>query len=112
MGIQGHASKTLLLWFFLSLVFLRPLEVYPAALQAYRTPSAVLHSSGRGFPWVNLTDGVELRSQDAERLELSEDSQVFLEPLSLAAADFDEDGVTDLVSGFKSDGGGILNPPW
>ena len=112
MGIQGHASKTLLLWFFLSLVFLRPLEVYPAALQAYRTPSAVLHSSGRGFPWVNLTDEVELRSQDAERLELSEDSQVFLEPLSLAAADFDEDGVTDLVSGFKSDGGGILNPPW
>jgi Calx-beta domain/Bacterial pre-peptidase C-terminal domain len=34
--------------------------------------------------------------------------QSLARPLSLAAADFNEDGVPDLVSGYSSDGGGII----
>ena len=67
------------------------------------SPAPVLYSSARGLPWVNLTDAVELPWRDPEGIELSEDAQESLEALSLATADFDEDGVRDLVSGFGSE---------
>ena len=72
------------------------------------SPAPVLDSSARGLPWVNLTDAVELPWRDPEGIELSENAQQSLEALSLATADFDEDGVRDLVSGFGSEDAGTV----
>ena len=70
--------------------------------------AGVLRSSGRGYPWVNLTDAAQLRTEYSEVMELSLGAQESLDPLSLAAGDFDQDGVPDLVCGFGTSTGGIL----
>ena len=62
--------------------------------------SSVVYSSGHGFPWFNLRDPVELNWLDAEKAEQSQAWQESLESLTLAAGDFDEDGVLDLICGF------------
>jgi Calx-beta domain len=58
---------------------------------------------------VNLTDGHNLvtaySGPDKLRVALEQNQA---EPLSLASADFDEDGVPDLVSGYSYDGQGIV----
>lgn len=61
-------------------------------------------------PWINLQDGAPLISTyDGSRAatHLLEESKA--RPLSLAAADLDEDGVPDLIAGYADpDGGGLL----
>src|SRR5262245_60088568 len=66
-----------------------------------------VHAAGRGYPWLNLRDGVELPTA----YTWAERSAVELgvtQPLALAAGDFDEDGVPDLVCGYEGPGGGLL----
>jgi hypothetical protein len=68
-----------------------------------------VHASGRGNPWINLSDGHELISPysgPAELTRILERNQA--RPLSLCSADFDEDGVPDLVSGYAGSSGGIV----
>jgi hypothetical protein len=82
-----------------------------AVLPVQRTSdsSVVVHAAGRGNPWVNLKDGLDLPAvyNGAARLtQALEREQV--QPLGLAAADFDEDGVPDLVSSYAAPTGGIL----
>jgi hypothetical protein len=60
-----------------------------------------VHAAGRGTPWSNLQDGVELKSTYDRAADLRR-------PLSLAAGDFDEDGVQDLVTGYAGGGGGLV----
>jgi hypothetical protein len=68
-----------------------------------------VHAAGRGNPSINLSDGHELvvpsMGANGEGLALEQNQA---EPLSLAAADFDEDGVPDLITGYRFDGGGIV----
>src|SRR5437868_2235322 len=67
-----------------------------------------LHAAGRGNPWINLRDGHDLlTSYTGTGLEHVLESQA-AQPLALAAGDFDEDGVPDLVSGYTSPGRGML----
>src|SRR5688500_4361796 len=68
-----------------------------------------IHAAGRGAPLVNLSDGHSLIAAyegPAELISALEQGKV--RPLSLASADFDEDGVPDLVSGYAHDGAGIV----
>ncbi|HEY3103949.1 MAG TPA: VCBS repeat-containing protein [Pyrinomonadaceae bacterium] len=68
-----------------------------------------VQAAGRGNPKINLSDGHELLTSYVGPQELSNALQQNLaEPLSLASADFDEDGVPDLVSGYAYDGRGII----
>ncbi len=72
--------------------------------------SRVLAQTGQsGRPWVNLSDvrsvPVQFSGPDAARSALNQNSA---RPLAMASADFDEDGVADFISGYASDGRGLL----
>ncbi len=73
------------------------------ALPARATISArvSVQAAGRGNPWINLQDGHELLTDfggaGAQALQANQ-----AEPLALASADFDEDGVPDLLSSYTA----------
>lgn len=67
-----------------------------------------LLAAGRGNPWVNMEDGRDLLTgyTDVQFNKLT--SQGGARSLSLTSADFDEDGMPDLVGGFGSASGGLI----
>ncbi|HET9788795.1 MAG TPA: VCBS repeat-containing protein, partial [Pyrinomonadaceae bacterium] len=68
-----------------------------------------MHNSGSGNRGHSLNDGKELRASYIGPEDLIDAlDQNGAEPLSLASADFDEDGVPDLVSGYSYAGRGIV----
>jgi CSLREA domain-containing protein len=69
----------------------------------------VVHAADRGRPYINFEDGIELLASYSGATELQNLlNQNVAEPRSLASADFDEDGVPDLICGYASPGGGII----
>jgi hypothetical protein len=69
----------------------------------------VVQAAGRGKPYINLEDGIELDAAytgPAEQQSLLKQNAA--EPRALASADFDEDGVPDLVCSYARPGGGII----
>ncbi|HEY3137633.1 MAG TPA: VCBS repeat-containing protein, partial [Blastocatellia bacterium] len=73
------------------------------------TRRVVVHATGRGNPYINFEDGVELPASYTGTPEMqSLLKQNATEPRALASADFDEDGVPDLVCGYSREGGGII----
>lgn len=74
-----------------------------------RNSGPALHAAGRGNPWINLLDSQNLSTDyigPPTLIQSLEEDQA--PPLSLATADFDEDGVPDLVSGCTGPDGSIL----
>jgi VCBS repeat protein len=68
-----------------------------------------VHAAGQGNPWINLSDGHELITPYSGPMELTQIlEQNEARPLSLCSADFDEDGVPDLISGYAGPKGGIV----
>jgi VCBS repeat protein len=63
--------------------------------------AAPVSAAGRGAPWINFRNGVPIAVD-----VLSPAAQG--RPLGLAAGDFDDDGVPDLVSAYGDGGGGLL----
>jgi hypothetical protein len=81
----------------------------PAFQLARMSDEISVHAAGRGDPWINLSDGHELitpYSGPVELIEILERNEA--RPLSLCSADFDEDGVPDLISGYAGPNGGII----
>jgi hypothetical protein len=71
--------------------------------------SITVHAAGRGNPWINLSDGHDLPASYAGASEIRQIlEQNLARPLALASADFDEDGVPDLISGYAGPRGGII----
>lgn len=72
--------------------------------------AVILHAAGPGSAWLNVRDGAALPMTYTGEAELV---QVLLDgrarPLSLAAGDFDRDGVPDLLAGYAGTSGGILS---
>lgn len=68
-----------------------------------------VHSAGHGRPWVNLTDGrpVPVQLPKASRAATMLD-HASARPLALASADFDEDGIPDVVCSFAHGREGIV----
>jgi hypothetical protein len=60
-----------------------------------------VHAAQRGSPYLNLCDGRAVASALASGGGATH-------PVSVASADFDEDGVPDLVSGYATGGGGTI----
>src|SRR5262249_23682717 len=68
-----------------------------------------VQAAGRGNPWINLSDGREIEADFTSSASVAQElTKNQAEPLSLASADFDEDGVPDLVCGYGHGSGGIL----
>jgi parallel beta-helix repeat protein len=85
----------------ISLVALLWLPGQAQAPDAVGIAPAVVQAAGRGNPWINLRDGAALPAvytgaETAVRVLEANQAQ----PLTLAAGDFDEDGVPDLVAGY------------
>lgn len=78
-------------------------------VRGFLSKQVSVHAAGRSAPWINLRDGHDLPAvyQGAPRmLQVLREDQAH--PLALASADFDEDGVPDLISAYESTGGGAL----
>lgn len=68
-----------------------------------------LQAKGRSSPWINLSNGLNLLTDYVGTTMLHQVfDQNLVQPLSLASADFDEDGVPDLIVGYGRRGGGII----
>ncbi|HEY3137329.1 MAG TPA: HYR domain-containing protein [Blastocatellia bacterium] len=66
-----------------------------------------VRAAGRGAPRMNLTDGREVLTSytgEAEALR----QQKLAEPITMAAADFDEDGMPDLITGYAGPGAWLM----
>jgi CSLREA domain-containing protein len=75
---------------------------------AIRDSQSVL-ATEQGRPWVNLLDGFDLPTVYRGAPGLTQAfSHGLTMPTALASADFDEDGMPDLVAGHIGPGGGIL----
>src|SRR3989442_2790022 len=60
-----------------------------------------LAAAARRNPWINLSDGHALSSDDAEAKRLERYlQQNHFQPTALSSGDFDEDGVPDLIGGY------------
>ncbi|HVG19782.1 MAG TPA: VCBS repeat-containing protein, partial [Blastocatellia bacterium] len=68
-----------------------------------------VRAAGRAAPWINLRDGHDLPADyqgGAKILQALKSNQA--RPLAIASADFDEDGVSDLVGAYEAAGGGAI----
>jgi hypothetical protein len=100
----------------MGLIMLKPARAFrteAAARKNYErarlSDSISVHAAGRGNPYINLSDGRDVITAydgPSEIVEALEQNRT--NPLSLASADFDEDGVPDLVSGYAGPDGGII----
>lgn len=80
------------------------LPVSAAEPQPALTPAVTIRAAGRGAPHLFLGDGQKVPTTYTGS---SPDSHA--RPLALASADFDEDGMPDLASGYAaSDGTGVI----
>lgn len=69
----------------------------------------VVKAAGRGNPYINFEDGVELSASYTGASVMQGLLKAnAAEPRALASADFDEDGVPDLICGYARAGGGII----
>ena len=78
-------------------------QVAPAS-----TAPVIVHAAQRGNPHMNLLDGHAVSTnyvagENGGSAQLSN-----AQPLALASADFDEDGVPDLVSAYAAGSGGVI----
>lgn len=83
--------------------------IRPEIERARMSEEVTVHAAGRGNPWINLSDGRELITPYSGPIELTRVlEQNEARPMALCSADFDEDGVPDLISGYAGPNGGIL----
>ena len=79
-------------------------------LRGYLAGEVSARGAGRGNPWITLRDGHEapaVYQGSSALIQQLADNQT--RPLSLASADFDEDGVPDLVAGYAGARDGVIS---
>ena len=80
-----------------------------AAKRDFQRGTIALLAEGRGHPWITMADGREIDIDFERDPQLKTQlAPAGLRGLSLAAGDFDQDGVTDLVSGYATSIGGLV----
>lgn len=80
-----------------------------ATPRARLSQTVSVHAGGRGNPSINLSDGREVLTSYSGPAALAQALQRNeAEPLALVSADFDEDGVPDLICGYAHSSSGII----
>jgi len=113
------ASFRLTLSFAICMTLLIAVGRSVARVESVRTTSATplarwsesisVHAAGRGNPSFNLSDGRDVLTSYSGPAELTQALQRNeAEPLALASADFDEDGVPDLICAYSHSSSGII----
>ena len=104
------AGFLLILGVFETLSFLSARASVEAATSVARMNNQVsIRAAGRGNPWISLDDGHELLTAYSGQGSITEAlDRNLTRPLSLAQADFDEDGVSDLVGGYGMGSEGVI----
>jgi FG-GAP-like repeat/HYR domain len=74
--------------------------------KAHFSGSVSIQAAKRGGPWINLSDGQDLITGYRAGNNISSFNLEHAQALSLTSADFDEDGIADLISGYQMPGGG------
>ncbi len=106
--IVSSLGAGLILFQFLHVFQTRDSADAPAA-KRMTSGQVTVRASGRGAPWINLSDGRDVITAYAGAAGLDQVlEQNQAQPLALASADFDEDRVADLISGHAHAGGGLL----
>jgi hypothetical protein len=107
--MSGAASLALLVALGCGFAHLARAVKASATRLSHLSQSISVHASGRGNPWINFADGLDVLTSysGAEALTLAL-QQNLAQPLALASADFDEDGVPDLICGYSHSSTGII----
>jgi hypothetical protein len=84
-----------------------PDQAPDAQVLATMSDTATVHAAGRGKPYINFGDGHDLQTGYSATSNGSNALQNAT-PLAMASADFDEDGVPDLISGYSVEGAGLV----
>ena len=92
----------------------RAVERVPTSTKRFQDRPVVIPAAGIGNPWINFDDGRSLEVRFADGAEAADRFQLTLgegrvEPLTLASADFDEDGVPDLACGYSIGETGLIS---
>src|SRR5581483_3671858 len=77
--------------------------------RSFLDSAVTVHAAGRINPFINLRDGHGLPADyqaDAQAVAALRNNSAL--PLALCSADFDEDGMPDIVAGYAGNGGGLV----
>ena len=91
---------------FILLILMTPISIQARPMAV---PALPVQASGKGEPWINFKDSKVVStaySGPDELVRVLESSSA--QPLTLASADFDGDGIPDLVSGYTSGESGFI----
>jgi hypothetical protein len=107
--LSRTASLALLIVLGCGVAYLSRVGKASAIPRARLSQTISVHASGRGNPSINLSDGRDVLTSYSGPAALTQALQRNeAEPLALASADFDEDGVPDLICGYAHSGSGIV----
>ncbi len=109
--LKQNIVVTVIVYAFLTLVsfnFLTPLYAISHSIINSDNNDTINRWAVRDNPYINLLDGVNLTTQYHREGFIQKLKAKSNRPLSLTSGDFDRDGVSDLVCGYTSPGGGIL----
>src|SRR5258705_9180219 len=80
-----------------------------ADIRGFLSSLVTAHAAGRGNPWISFRDGYGAPAQyqgSSKLIQQLKDNQT--RPLSVGSADFDEDGVPDIVAGYAGAKDGVI----
>lgn len=107
--LSGAASLTLLVALGCGFAHLARASKASATRFSQLSQNISVHAGGRGNPWINFADGRDVLTSYSGPAALTLAlQQNLVQPLALASADFDEDGVPDLISGYSHSSTGII----
>jgi uncharacterized repeat protein (TIGR01451 family) len=108
--VSGAVSLALLITLGCGFAYLARAPKASATRLSHLSQSISVHASGLGSHVINFADGRDVLTSYSGPAALTQAlQQNAAQPLALASADFDEDGVPDLICGYGQSSSGIIS---